>query len=162
MKLPNEELLNLIRPVGSLYWSSKSTEPSVLFGGTWKRVKDVFILAAGDNYEAGKVGGEATHKLTTNEMPSHTHTFIGSSSTTNNTGAHKHTVSNTVGQIINCVPASGSGICMQENPVVATSSSSGSHSHTVTPKGTNSNTGGGQAHNNMPPYITYYCWERTA
>jgi microcystin-dependent protein len=27
---------------------------------------------------------------------------------------------------------------------------------------TNQNTGGGQAHNNMPPYITSFKWERTA
>lgn len=23
-------------------------------------------------------------------------------------------------------------------------------------------TGGGQAHNNMPPYLAVYCWQRTA
>lgn len=29
-----------------------------------------------------------------------------------------------------------------------------SHTHTITAQG------GGGAHNNMPPYVTYYCWER--
>lgn len=37
-------------------------------------------------------------------------------------------------------------------------SSNGEHAHTVSIN----NAGGGQAHNNMPPYATYYCWERTA
>ena len=36
------------------------------------------------------------------------------------------------------------------------------HTHSVTASGTNSSTGGGQAHDNMPPYIVKYCWERTA
>lgn len=40
--------------------------------------------------------------------------------------------------------------------------SQGSHTHSVTASGTNSSTGGGQAHDNMPPYIVKYCWERTA
>lgn len=34
----------------------------------------------------------------------------------------------------------------------------GGHAHTVTVN----NNGAGAAHNNMPPYITYYCWERIA
>lgn len=62
-------------PVGSLYWNENdiSADISKYFVGTWVRVKDVFILAAGDTYAAKSSGGEATHKLTINEMPSHTH-----------------------------------------------------------------------------------------
>lgn len=47
--------------------------PAALFGGTWERLKDRFILAAGDIYVAGSTGGEATHTLTIDEMPAHAH-----------------------------------------------------------------------------------------
>lgn len=56
-------LLNLTHPVHSLYWSldptmteeeandsTSSKHPSRLFGGTWERIKDRFILAAGDKF----------------------------------------------------------------------------------------------------------------
>lgn len=33
-------LLDLIYPVGSLYWSSNSTNPATLFGGTWTQIAD--------------------------------------------------------------------------------------------------------------------------
>lgn len=65
-------------PVGSIYLSVNSTNPSTLFGGTWKRIQDVFLLAAGSQYSAGSTGGEATHALTVDEMPSHTHYVRGS------------------------------------------------------------------------------------
>ena len=52
-------------PVGSIYMSMVSTNPATLFGGTWERI------AYG--YPAGSTGGEATHKLTASEMPSHIH-----------------------------------------------------------------------------------------
>ena len=42
--------------------SFNSTEPSILFGGTQERIKDRFILAAGDSYTAGATGGETTHE----------------------------------------------------------------------------------------------------
>ena len=61
-------------PVGSIYMSTASTDPSTFMGGTWERIKDVFLLAAGDTYTAGNTGGEATHTLTTAEMPKHSHT----------------------------------------------------------------------------------------
>lgn len=64
---------NLIYPVGSIYMSVVSTNPSTLFGGTWEQLKDRFLLGAGDTYTAGATGGEATHTLTVNEMPSHSH-----------------------------------------------------------------------------------------
>lgn len=53
--------------------SINATSPSTLFGGTWERLKDQFLLAAGDTYPAGSTGGEAEHTLTVDEMPSHTH-----------------------------------------------------------------------------------------
>lgn len=60
-------------PVGSIYLSVSDTNPSTLFGGTWERIEDTFLLAAGSSYAAGETGGEATHTLTVNEMPSHSH-----------------------------------------------------------------------------------------
>ena len=57
-------ILDKIHPVGSIYISENSTSPATLFGGTWERVKDRFLLAAGDTYSAGSTGGSATHTLT--------------------------------------------------------------------------------------------------
>ena len=69
----SQEILNIIYPVGSVYISTNSANPATLFGGTWERIQDTFLLASGSTYSAGSTGGEATHKLTINEMPSHNH-----------------------------------------------------------------------------------------
>lgn len=60
-------------PIGSIYMSTESTSPASLFGGTWEQIKDKFLLSAGSTYSAGSTGGESTHTLTVNEMPSHSH-----------------------------------------------------------------------------------------
>lgn len=62
-----------IYPVGSIYMSVNDINPSTLFGGVWEQIKDRFLLASGDTYANGITGGEATHKLTVSEMPSHNH-----------------------------------------------------------------------------------------
>ena len=49
-------------PVGSIYMSVNEVEPSTIFGGTWERLKDRFLLGAGDTYVAESTGGDATHK----------------------------------------------------------------------------------------------------
>lgn len=113
-------------PIGSLYWSSQSTDPGTLFGGTWTRIKDKFILAAGDTYTNGATGGAATVTLTTNNMPSHTHGYTpaGSISVTTNptfTGSsHSHSYT----------PAGS--ISVTTNPTFTGSE----HSHSYTPAGT--------------------------
>ena len=62
------------KPVGCLYMSFESTSPATLFGGSWTQLKDRFLLAVGDTYKsAGLTGGEATHTLTIEEMPGHSH-----------------------------------------------------------------------------------------
>ncbi len=60
-KLTLEGILDKIYPVGSVYMSISSTDPGDLFGGTWERIKDKFLLSAGDIYSAGATGGSATH-----------------------------------------------------------------------------------------------------
>lgn len=60
-------------PVGSLYTSSKSTDPHELFGGKWKPIQDTFLWCAGPKHAAGTTGGAETHTLTIDEMPAHSH-----------------------------------------------------------------------------------------
>ena len=72
-------LLNFCYPIGSLYWSSKSTNPASLFGGTWVQIKDKFVLACGDTYKTvGATGGASSVTLSISNMPSHTHSFTPS------------------------------------------------------------------------------------
>mgnify|MGYP007083080443 CR=1 FL=1 len=63
-------------PIGGIYISATNIDPSNYFGGKWKQIKDVFLLCAGDTYKAGTTGGEATHKLSIDEMPKHNHSLI--------------------------------------------------------------------------------------
>lgn len=75
------KLMKLIYPVGSLYWSSKSTDPASLFGGTWVQIKDRFVLACGDTYKTvGATGGASSVTLSVSNMPSHNHSFTPSGS----------------------------------------------------------------------------------
>ena len=84
---------NELYPVGSIYMSTTNTSPASMFGGTWEQIKDCFLWATGDTTSitytengtsvtklltAGSRGGELTHTLTLNEMPSHSHqVYVG-------------------------------------------------------------------------------------
>ena len=116
-----------IYPIGSIYISAVSTSPSTLFGGSWERIKDTFLLAAGDKYSAGAKGGEATHKLTVSEMPSHYHNSQGWARLSGGSNGNQALLADGIDTNL----------------------------HTLS-------TGGGQAHNNMPPYLAVYVWKRTA
>lgn len=53
-----------IYPIGSIFISTNTTNPSTYFGGKWERIKGRFLLAADDStYKIGSTGGEATVKL---------------------------------------------------------------------------------------------------
>ena len=83
-------VLEAIYPVGSLYWSSVSTNPSQLFGGTWVQIKDCFVWAKGDSDAINATGGSKTVTLREANMPSHSHSFTPSGTITMN--AHSHGV----------------------------------------------------------------------
>lgn len=120
-------------PVGNIYLSTSSTSPAGTFGGTWERIKDKFLLAAGDTYSAGATGGSAdavvvSHKhngITWNdETPL---TLDNNSSTTGNTYRIAYGRTSKTQAAINTpsVGVSGTG-------------------------------------KNMPPYIAVYVWKRVS
>ena len=144
-------------PVGALYWSSKPTDPGTLFGGKWTQIKDKFILAAGDTYRVGSTGGEANVKLDINQIPRHNHSASASTSTV--------TGSITIGRLQNVGSSGAFSHTSEWNEYCGNSDWSGSVSTFYLNSSFAStisvdNTGGGTAHNNMPPYVAYYCWER--
>ena len=137
LQVGGKSLLDMVYPVGSIYLSVSGTDPQTLFGGTWARLEDVFLLAAGAKHAAGSTGGEESHILTEAEIAPHNHAMAyGPESSGDSTG-------------FSYGIASGS----------ATNSAGG--------RGYASNlgtfsAGGGQPHNNMPPYLAVYTWKRTA
>ena len=150
-KVSASDLLDLVYPVGSIYLSVGSTSPSTLFGGTWEQVKDTFLLGSGDSYTLGNTGGEATHKLTNNELP----TITGSFSTSDNV-------------LVNELPAptiyDATGAFTKDSRVQTQVNATGAH--VATGQGVynkiNMSFGNDQAHNNMPPYLVVSVWKRVA
>lgn len=55
-------------PVGSLFVTSQNINPAEEYGGSWTRIKDKFILAAGDSFAAGTTGGAAAVTLAAENM----------------------------------------------------------------------------------------------
>lgn len=136
--------LQAVYPVGSVYISTSSTNPNTTFGfGTWTAIQGKMLIGADGTYTAGSSGGEATHTLTSTEMPSHTHT---------NT-AHTHTFKSWY------VPLGPADAAYGYINIPA---NGGSTYTTNSSSITIANTGSGGAHNNLPPYLAVYIWTRTA
>lgn len=130
-------------PVGSIYMNaSNSNNPSTLLGfGTWAafgagRVPVGIDSSDTDFDTAEETGGAKTHTLTTDEMPSHTHNVQVTQRVTGDDAAGGSRV-----------------LTADRNISTATVDITG-----MTAKAT----GGGQAHNNLQPYIVVHMWKRTA
>ena len=67
--LTKSQLIDLFYPVGSIYTSMNSTDPSEKFGGTWTQITDRFLYCA----NSSKVEGGSA-KITEENLPSHNHT----------------------------------------------------------------------------------------
>lgn len=106
-------------------------------------LRNRFVIGAGDTYEVAATGGEATHTLTSSEMPSHTH-----AATTTSAGEHTHTLGADQDAAQGTYGFSIHGSSTGAESYKGSTSSAGAHTHTITVK----ETGGGKAHNNLPPY----------
>lgn len=73
-KINASDLLNKIYPIGSIYMSVNSTNPSALFGGTWEQfAQGRVLLGVGSNGETNYTTAEQTGG-SENSVASHTHT----------------------------------------------------------------------------------------
>lgn len=152
---------NQIYPVGAIYMSTVSTNPATLFKiGNWEALPAGRVLLAqgtstwGVNYSAGSTGGEDKHTLTVSESAPHNHT--GSATTSGSTHTHALTMQASHGKSGNGgVPRFSDGD-VWSGYKTQNLSAAGEHSHAITIN----NSGGGQAHNNMQPYLSVYMWKR--
>lgn len=135
--------VDAVYPVGSIYMSVNNTNPGVLFGGTWSQIQDTFLLAAGTNYAAGSTGGAATVTLQESELPSISGQF-------NIKGASNGT---------NLITAASGKFSRTDASNVASVTHNSSTQAASTVK---FSFGSGGAHENMPPYLAVYVWQRTA
>lgn len=173
------QLLDRLYPVGCVVMSfNDMTNEQIVarYGGTtWERIQDRYLVAAGSNHTVNTTGGSRTVTLTENNLPSHSHTYYRSNTSTgshtltiNEMPNHNHThwyynygsggaanglaynITNTsyVGEDTGGMQGSGGG---------------GSHYHSITRSSVYSGyTGGGTAFSIEPPYIAIYMWRRTA
>ena len=131
------DLVNIFHPVGEYYSSSNPTNPAELFGGTWEEVHGRFLFAEDDAHPAGSTGGEESHILTEAEIAPHKHAMAYSPDASAADTGFSYGIAD--GNATNS--AGGRGYASNLGTFSA---------------------GGGQPHNNMPPYLAVYTWKRTA
>lgn len=145
-------------PIGSIYESTESTSPEVLFGGTWETMEAGRVLisagtaSTGTVYNSGDKGGEEATGLSIANLPPHS--FSG---TTSDDGLHEHNISAGQAWSSGAQPAR---LSYRDNNGLMDfkTDAAGLHHHTF-----KTNTlGEGQAHNNMMPYEVIYRWKRIA
>lgn len=140
--LNGENLANIFYPIGSIYMSTSTANPSTLFGGVWEAfAQGRTIIGAGisdQTFTAGQTGGESNHTLTIAEMPTHEHEISEAQ----------------YGQKLSLYPGASNG----SNQNGGSNFNAGDPSNYYKAR----NAGGNGAHNNLPPYIVTYMWQRTA
>lgn len=130
-------IIDIVYPIGSIYMSVNAADPSTLFSGTsWEKLEGRFLLGSNSTYTPGSTGGEATHTLTYNEMPKHTHPMYsynpgGEGTWTPDEGSYL------VDSVIDNKNTWWARLAMGY-------------------------AGGDAAHNNMPPYLAVNMWKRTS
>lgn len=142
LKVNNKNIFDLIYPIGSIYISVNSTNPEVLFGGTWEQIQGRFLLGMNSSYPVGSTGGSKDAVVV-----AHTH------NPANQSGYY--------GFITNASKAFTVGD-------MGTQSGSGRYypystsDYDVSRNTQTGSTGVSGTDKNMPPYLAVAMWKRTA
>lgn len=164
-----DSLLSMVYPVGSVYMSVNSTSPASFLGGTWQRIQDRFLLAAGSTYTAGATGGSATHTpsgtvgdtaLTEAQLPNITGTLPLRQMVYTDGSNINLIIADAMQGVFTAtesLPLSREGVANSnfDSNISCAKLEFGSdetHTHTFT----------GNAGDTMPPYMAVYIWQRTA
>ena len=161
--LLKENFLDTFYPVGSYYETSDTTfNPNIAWGGTWQKDSAGRVTVAQDTSQTefdtiGETGGSKTVTLSTDEIPAHTHdsktltaSFLGRRQG-NDYASHWAGTNTTVTKGTGRATTDGVGTTNLYQDIISFNLT---HEH--------DSVGGGQAHENMPPYIVVNRWHRTA
>ncbi len=112
-------------------------------------LRDRFIVGAGATYAAGDTGGVSEVTLTVDQLPGHGHSFSGTTSTD---GSHSHTYDDRLWETTQSVTTGAWDAANDDFYAYGPywTDSAGDHTHTFS--GTTASVGGGNAHENRPPY----------
>ena len=134
--IQKQDLFDMVYPVGSIYTSVNNVSPQTFLGGTWQQIQGQFLLASSSRHPAGSTGGTETVSLTDKQNGQHSHELLCRAGT-------GYTVVNALSSsAYSYIDAPGGeaiglrNVCRQS--------------------------GEGEPHENMPPYLAVYMWKRTA
>lgn len=131
-----DALLEMVYPIGSIYMSVSNVSPQSFLGGTWVAWGSGRVPVGVDTSQTQF----ATVEQTGGEVE---HTLI-----VDEMPSHAHS-------LYEATSATSGIYSVVKQGTSALSESQASY-------GVSGSTGGGQAHNNLQPYITCYMWKRTA
>lgn len=165
--LPEEQYFNdKAHPVGSIYQSMDSTDPSEVLGiGEWVRIQDRFLVSVGSDtdYDAsGKTGGSKDHDHTSESAGDHDHGGTeGHSLTTLEMPEHSHEQKgsedggSTFGYVMD---NNNTSIPVDTNIFTNTAGSGAPHTHGISTDGSHNHTINSSS--NVPPFYAVYVWRR--
>lgn len=141
------DLYSKIYPVGIILPFANSSDPNTLFTGTkWTKVAPGRVLigagtlsdgSVSKTFTPGTTGGKYQAKLTTANMPAHTHSV--------SVNVKRESITTGSGSTTGYIPATG----VQGSSTYSSSGTSGS-------------SGSGSGFDTLPPYFPVYLWQRTS